>query len=67
MFEGCLMILEVWTIWRPPEADKKIRDRFFKVSLIIECGVSKDAQSKLLKGCAIKLEVWTIRRPLEAV
>jgi hypothetical protein len=20
MFEGCLMILEVWTIWRPPEA-----------------------------------------------
>ena len=30
-------------VWRP----------FLKVSLVIECEVSKDAESKMLKGCSI--------------
>ena len=61
---GCIGKVETVLENYRPFFKGSFKDIFF---VVLVCGVSKDAESKMFKGCTIVLEVWTIRRPLEAV
>ena len=55
MYKECTLIMEVWTIWRPPEAVEKIKGCLKKKIIYYTVGVSKDAKSKVYYKYSINI------------
>ena len=48
MYKECTLIMEVWTIWRPPEAVEKIKGCFKKKLFTIQWGYQKMQNQKCI-------------------